>query len=185
MLSHRYIVNGHPSDVLAAHRDDLPGFAMRLPGVASATETERRIEIRDGRPVEHLVHDWHGDVARLPGAVRSLITRDRFRWIDRSAWDEQRGRVDWALNAPYLGDGPHLRGSHTFEALPDGTTAVEVQAEVVIEEDLRVAGVPVGGLIRGILVRFVQGLFARVVEHTGAALTAERAEREGCAGQAA
>jgi hypothetical protein len=177
MLSHRYIVDGHPADVLAAHRDDLPSFAIRLPGVASATEVERQTLVRDGRRLEHLVHDWSGDVARLPGAVQTFITPERFRWIDRSTWDLQRGRVDWTLNAPYLGDGPHLKGWHTFTARPDGTTEVEVQAEVLIEKDLRVAGVPVGALIRGILVRFVQGLFARVVEHTGVALTAERADR--------
>ena len=69
---------------LALHRDHVPDFGPRLPGVGHVERVSfERSE--DGGQV--VCHEWHGDLSVIPMLLRSRIGLAGFRWSDRTVWD--------------------------------------------------------------------------------------------------
>ena len=145
-FGHSFRSEFSPGALFEVHRDKLAEFGPRLNGVR---QVRRRSEKVCGS-VQHLEHDWKGDPAVLPRALRPFVPQRIFAWRDRTTWDAEARTGAWRVSVPGLGAMVRMQGIHRFEPTHGGT-------EVVIEGTLEVAVVEaLGGSLAQ---NFVKGLF--------------------------
>ncbi len=175
MIRHRFTIPVSADAALAAHRDGLPYFARDLPGLSSVTLESHA---RQGA-TEVLHHHWQGDIHLLPAAIRRLVSPEQVSWKDHGRWNADAGVGTWEIHIPVLGEGPHVRGKHTFQDV-DGHAEVAVEAELcfVAEADTTLLGMRVGRWLAPVLSAAVRGIFERILLHSGEVVTAWVREQE-------
>lgn len=118
--------------LFSAHRDELPNFGYKLPGVARIEASDRREE----GPRAQLHHCWQGDTKILPAALRLFVPARLFRWEDHSEWDGETLTGRWRVSVPALGDMVRIEGTHHFEPGPRTKVTVKGELQVALIETL-------------------------------------------------
>lgn len=158
---HQYRLPLQPSDALALHRDHVPDFGPRLPGVGHVERVSfERSE--DGGQV--VCHEWHGDLSVIPMLLRSRIGLAGFRWSDRTVWDSAGRGCLWNLGIPILGEGARIEGRYSFDPCAGGTQ-VNVDACLLFDigNDSPFVQNALGRRLLPVVERFVVWLFKRVI----------------------
>lgn len=155
--------------VFQVHRDHLPVFGPRLPGIAAIERVATDCS-DDGRV--RLEHHWIGDVSMIPAVLRRLIPEHLFTWIDRTDWDPETWTCTWRLDVPALGDGAHIDGTYAFDDGEAGTT-VTVDATLSFDVDERspLASSVLGRRMMPVVQTFVRGLFRTIMGRSTAVIS--------------
>jgi hypothetical protein len=163
----------HPASVvLETLIERTEALVPYLHNVESIEMLERH-DLGDGRI--RIVRRWQGMPSAVPAALRPMLSRDLFAWIDKAVWTRAAHKVEWT-HAPVITHIAKLydcAGVNYYE--PDPASAAVTRARLTGELTIHAAAVPgvpsfVARRLAPEIERFVVGLIKPNLESVAAGL---------------